>query len=452
MLKRNPDPLARSFDDVLHGWLAQDDPTRAIRVNFRQLVGANSGIDRFTHLLHPYPAKLLLNIPLFFLNCHELGGPGDTVLDPFCGSGTVLLEGLLRGRRVIGYDSNPLARLISKAKTTVLNPEALEAALEDVLASVPRRGEGAPEGSLDLTRWYTPRVIAGLDRLATAIRRLPRNSETQFLQACFSSVVRKVSLADPTVSVPVMLNPSKSSFGRKQQQTRREWLEAKQSAKPIEEFKSQVRTNIARMAKLHEYLDTKPARPRVRKDARQLIEDERVDLVITSPPYGSAQKYVRSTSLSLQWLELSGPGLRTLERLSIGREHYNSDERVHEPPIVAPSSARLLEKIGRKNKLRQHIAANYLFEMHQALKATAAHVRPGGHLVFVVGNNVVCDYPFDTRRFLVEMCESLGLTLRLTLVDRIRSRGLLTKRHETSGVICQEWILVFRKQAKSRNV
>ena len=87
-----------------------------IVVNFRKLVPYHSGIDRLTHLLHPYPAKLLLNIPLFFLRCEQVGETGS-LRDPFCGSGTVLLEGALKGWQVSGADSNPLARLLTKVKT-----------------------------------------------------------------------------------------------------------------------------------------------------------------------------------------------------------------------------------------------------------------------------------------------------------------------------------------------
>jgi hypothetical protein len=67
-------------------------------------------------MIHLYPAKLLPHIAAFFLASSELSSKGDKVLDPFSGSGTVLLEALLAGRSPIGADSNPLARLISKVK------------------------------------------------------------------------------------------------------------------------------------------------------------------------------------------------------------------------------------------------------------------------------------------------------------------------------------------------
>src|SRR5438132_4454190 len=69
-----------------------------------------------THGLHPYPAKFIPQIPNALIQ--EFSSVGDTIGDIFCGSGTTLVEGLLLKRNVVGVDANPLACLISEAKTT----------------------------------------------------------------------------------------------------------------------------------------------------------------------------------------------------------------------------------------------------------------------------------------------------------------------------------------------
>ena len=71
------------------------------------------------HRLHPYPAKFISEIPanlLDILHPKKL----STVLDPFCGSGTVLVESIDRGLNAIGIDLNPLATLITRVKTSPL--------------------------------------------------------------------------------------------------------------------------------------------------------------------------------------------------------------------------------------------------------------------------------------------------------------------------------------------
>src|SRR5260370_23442124 len=92
-----------------------------VTVDFRALANGVIRPDRFTHLLHPYPAKLLPQIPYLFLRSSILsGGSPQTIVDPFCGSGTVLLEAALCGHRALGADTNPLSRLISRVNTTPL--------------------------------------------------------------------------------------------------------------------------------------------------------------------------------------------------------------------------------------------------------------------------------------------------------------------------------------------
>jgi hypothetical protein len=297
---------------------------------------------------------------------------------------------------------------------------------------------------LNLERWFSASVLRKLDRLATALRRLPTSPEKRFLEACFSATILRVSLTDPTISVPVRLNPSKSSLTKSQRGERRQWLKHRLEADVTAEFLAVVQLNIGRMGRLYDHLSASSSSVAIGYDSRATTTTP-IDLVITSPPYGSAQKYIRASSLALQWLGLAPNGLRDLERQSIGREHFNSDELQSEIPLMT-SSQRSIQLIARTNPLRAHIIATFLAEMRDALAAIIRCLRPDGHLVLVVGNNFVCGSIFHTQKYLTQICEGLGLEVRLALVDRIRSRGLITKRNGAPGIISEEWIVIFRKQ------
>ena len=79
-----------------------------------------------THSLHPYPAKFPPQLPHAILE--KFGVVGQTVLDPFCGSGTTLVEARIMGFNAIGVDVNGLSSLLSKVKSTPLSIEEIELA------------------------------------------------------------------------------------------------------------------------------------------------------------------------------------------------------------------------------------------------------------------------------------------------------------------------------------
>ena len=422
-----------TFDALQEQYKVQGSP---VEVNFRTLVPFNSGVDRITHLIHSYPAKLLLNIPLFFLRCKQVGTTGH-LRDPFCGSGTVLLEGALKGWRVSGADINPLARLISRVKLTYLD-------IKSVLAASTRvckwwRKEHRPfMPVVDVNYWFTTEVQTQLGGLSAAIGREKDDAIRDFLNVCLSACIRRVSLADPRLSVPVRVSPDS-----------KQWKRATE-CNVVDLFRTIVADNSRRVALLLEITGAEGRNVHISQDARGgdglVCPEKSVDLIVTSPPYVGAQKYVRATSLNLGWLGLvPDERLRALEERTIGREHYKK-EAYRELVLPEDELGRSqLESIWKKDPLRAHIASAYLIEMREAIKEMKRLVRKGGKLILVVGNNTVAGEPFLTSCYIKNIAMSLGLELELELVDDIRSRGLMTKRNRTAGLITREYIQLYAK-------
>lgn len=196
-------------------------------------------------------------------------------------------------------------------------------------------------------------------------------------------------------------------------------------------------------------LTTQP-RVEIQQHIRELNErvgPESVDLIITSPPYLGAQKYIRASSLSLGWLDLAYDGqLRPLERMTIGREHFSISEIGSQGPIGIPAADDLLHTVQRLNPLRAHIAWTYLAEMESAFQSMYVLLRPGGSLILITGPNTICGHHFDTPAFLEELACRAGFATKFKLIDHIRSRGLMTKRNKTAGLISSEWVLGLKRQ------
>ena len=430
--------FSSAYRKLLEAYQLQREP---ITVNFRELVPLSAGADRASHLVHSYPAKLLVGIPAFFANCEQLSRPGDLVLDPFCGTGTVLLEALLAGRSAGGSDSNPLARLIAKVKVTPLDPRAAIKALS--FLRHPRKKYDVTKFSavVEVDRWYARGTATALGRLLTQIKCLGDQDIQDFFIICFSACLKRLSFADPRLSVPVRLKDEHSRPAPSEAAVRNAFFKVAEA-------------NIARMKKLDFPKTAKFIG--IREDARVLDKPfaganaPQASLLITSPPYLSAQKYIRSCTLSLGWLGLAPKNkLRNLEDLCIGREHLSSADRTQKTQELPDGIRAAIDEISLRNPARGAIANAYFVEMRAALGAAIAALRDGGHLVLVMGNNTVCGKPFRTSDHVASTIKSMGMKQELELIDHIKSRGLMTKRNVTAGMITQEHIHVFSKTGRA---
>lgn len=176
------------------------------------------------------------------------------------------------------------------------------------------------------------------------------------------------------------------------------------------------------------------------------MPDNSIPLIITSPPYGSAQKYIRSTSLSLNWLKFASPAaLRTLEEKSIGREHLIKVPFRLDEGSLPIDYIELIKRIAQKNEMRARITQKYLIEMAQVVKELARVTAHKGRVIFVLGNNQVCGETLRNDKFIIECFQKHQLKLKLVLIDDIKSRGLMTKRNRTASIISRETVLVFEK-------
>ena len=268
----------------------------AICVDFRQLVPWMNPAERATHYLHSYPAKLLAHIPAFFLQNRRLSKPGDTVLDPFCGSGTVILESVLHGRNGIGVDANPLARLLTAVKVSEVLPDDVASAAEKVVTRANRlrqRNGAAPLPTLvNLSYWFYPHVLAQVSCLREAIDLQSSGEIRDFLRVCLSGTLRHVSLANPRLSVPVRLRKDHYPKGHAFNEPLNARLRRLRRQDVIGVFGDVAKENVHKLRLMQSIRVPGTVGSVEGADARTMssIAAESIDLIITSPPYAGAQK------------------------------------------------------------------------------------------------------------------------------------------------------------------
>lgn len=452
--KRARDPQScacgRDLNHLINQFSKSSTP---IAVDFRNLTKCFAYGERATHSIHPYPAKLLPQIPHLLLSNEQLCPASALIADPFCGSGTVLLEASLAGHPAVGIDCNPLAQLVARVKTQPIDPARLLRAAKGLVDRVSRTTDCPAPRVVNLNYWYYPRIIRELSKIREAIRQFRASDIREFFEVAFSVAVRKLSLADPRVPVPVRQDPARYCPEHWLRGPAEQRLSRLRRIDVLDEYLAIVRRNVDRMRPLWDTRESLAPVDVRWLDARQLSTDrsptldrQNFDLILTSPPYGSAQKYVRSSSLSLGWLGLCEPSqLAELERLLIGREHYRKAELQELPRTGLSGADRVLRRSYRANRHRAVAIASYLIEMRKALSAMSRQLAPNGHVVLVLGDNELLGHRFPTAHYIRSITEEFGFTTKLIMRDTIRSRGLLTKRHRSAGLIAHEYILVMQR-------
>jgi DNA modification methylase len=260
------------------------------------------------HGFHAYPARAH---PVTARRLVEAFAPArGVVLDPFCGSGTILIEAMLAGRDALGTDLNPLAVMLARAKTYPRKPEAtaaLVASAQEVAAFADARRKaklGAtrrlPQADVSV---FTPHVLLELDGLRAGIEKAPAEARPD-LQLVFSSILVKLSA--------------------KRGDTSDEPLEKRVSAGyPARLFVRKTEELALRFAEFAGLLPSPPPRARVvLDDAGKLakLDEASVDAVITSPPYVATYDYLAHHELRMRWLDLD---TRRLAKDELGaRRHY----------------------------------------------------------------------------------------------------------------------------------
>jgi len=252
---------------------------QAIPINFKELLPDHSRRNRATHHIHKYPAKLIPHIPFYFIN--KFSNENDTILDPFCGSGTTLLESILNGRNALGIELNPIARLIAKVKTTPLDVQELKDVSKLCYKEIKKCGNPTILDFPNRDFWFSKETQFRLAKIKTTIDEIQAKPDIKdFLLVSFSAIIRKVSNADSRDLLPQLAPQPKQ-------------------ANVINEFFSKLDFNIERMNDLS---SVRVKSDIIGNDARILDLRKKVNLIITSPPYLSAMEYFRSTKLEYYWL------------------------------------------------------------------------------------------------------------------------------------------------------
>jgi SAM-dependent methyltransferase len=251
------------------------------------------------HGFHSYPARMHPDTVRALVE--GLSAEGDSVFDPFCGSGTVAVVARELGRVALGSDLNPLAVELARLKTngtTLKFASALTDAATRVVEHAQDRqkaklGPTAPYGREDRDL-FEPHVLLGLDGLRDGIEQIEEDAIRHALLLVLSSMLTKFSN-----------KPGDSATNERPRRLARSFA--------FRFFLMKATDLCDRMLAFSKLVPRgTPAGRFAVSDARELgfLRDRSVSLVVTSPPYPGVYDYYEHHASRLRWLRLDGAALQ----------------------------------------------------------------------------------------------------------------------------------------------
>jgi SAM-dependent methyltransferase len=314
-----------------------------------KLLDVDAGLARaLTHGFHSYAGRMHPTIARGGIAAWS--GPGDLVVDPFCGSGTVLVEAMAAGRSAVGVDASPLGVAIARARTTLLGAEGRARLEAEAKAIAEESGERARKRRRpELPAWakgelqrFHAHVLFELLGLRELVLETPDDDVGHALRLCLSSLLVKFMKAGPEA-------PRDG--------------ESKRIARgvPSRMLSDRAVELCGGLAALEARVPARTPAPRVLAgDARELgaVASRSAALVLSSPPYAGTYDYAALHDVRFTWLDL---------------------------PRADFKRAQLGTRAGTSG-----VTARSWREAQSLWLGEAARVlRPGGHALLVVGDGVL---------------------------------------------------------------
>lgn len=398
-----------------------------------------------THCYHDYPARMIPQVAGKLLDLFGINA--KTLFDPYCGSGTSLVEANIRGVDAVGTDLNPLARLIARAKTATPDISALEnsisafnkIALEDKayrwLKEMPKI-----YGITRLEFWFKPEVIQKLLAIREFIRAIEHEETRLFFQVGFSETVRESSntrndefkLYRYSEEELARFNPD--VYGIMASKLQRNLTGYRKYKAIIENFRRLPTTDVYGF-------NTVQGIP------QDIFPPESVDIVVTSPPYGDSGTtvaYGQYSRLSAAWLELEEPD-------KIDRKLMGSRALKDIPTLPSESLNDAIEAIRKSDEKRAREVASFYVELYSSISNVARVIKPSGYSCYVVGNRKVKGIVLPTDVAIKDFFDECGFEHVNTFVRQIPNKRMPSKNSPTNvaGVLdttmIQEYIVVMRR-------
>lgn len=374
-----------------------------------------------THSLHPYVAAI--NPPLARQLIETYVPDSGKVLDPYCGGGGVLVESMLLGRECAGFDINPLAVMVAKAKTTRLEKDEIEKEYIRVKNRFYElRGKVQPYVSEAALFWFNANTALELAALGCAINEIKNEKAKNLFHVILSYTARSVML---TYRGEVRLR--------------------KLVGKDLEKFSPDVMNSFEK--KCREALievPLIPEQPSVNVQLASVLkmsaQDGEFHSIICSPPYADDKNgvgYFQFSRYLLEWIGMTPEAINSYKRQFLGGDQDGK--------ILPPSSTLhiLAGKMNDKKPGKFGELAAFYADYYESLAEMKRVVTDW--IIIVIGNRVLGRTMFDNAHITIELFEAVGGVKLIDYYSREITKKRIPNLGSDGGGINTEHILIFKK-------
>jgi len=372
----------------------------------------------------------------------------DLVLDPFCGSGTVLVCAKMRGINSVGVDLMPLMEFMARVKTNWdVNIKKLKKYLKSFEAIKKSRIEISPPFLKKTDRHFDPAVLDNLLRLKQFVWHIYEEDE---------DIGNLLKLAFASILVPSSNLKRAPCLGYVKNKVVESYMPFNLFLKKVEEMIQDlnwVQSNIKNPGRAYV----------IKEDARKDIYDEdSIDIAITSPPYVNGMDYVINYKIEMAWLDLvkSYEELRELKDQMVVcdnvskrliRNYANmcsfprySDKWLDE--IEDKIANRLQDKKSYRRNDMHLIVRKYFDDLYYVLLNVYKALKEGSRFILVVGDSLMAGIYIPADLIVARIGSHLGYYVEDVLIARQRRSG---QRHDFK---LRESVIVLRKGNSGKKV
>ncbi len=376
-----------------------------------------------------------------------------TMLDPFVGSGTTMIEAMRRGLAFRGSDLNPLAVLIARVETA----EAAELDMAGSLAHVCsclQNIRGAVEVPDDpfTERWFRADVARELAALREAIRAESDVTLRRLWWACVAEICRISSNA--RISTPKLQTRRLGELARAIDIEGRFVEQAQRAMTSLTLRRDQM--VASGLVKHGAYL---PGVDVALADARALPDIHAADVVLTSPPYGdnhTTMPYGQASALPLRWIDIADAvddipeylvaSTRSLDTASLGGSRGKSDaDRVAEVCARSTTLLSVMTALFDRSLEAWNRVGAFFIDYDEAWESIVQACRPDAHLILTLGDRTVRGVHVPTAAITKELLAARGVREIASLQRQIPRNKRIANRNVSASTIGYETVLVLQR-------